>query len=109
FIFVFFLCTRCTPLSTLFPYTTLFRSSFVQKISMNRGASWRTLRTCSQRLQYCWLSILLLDYTGEDRSNPKDIESTTSSIGVFRSEEHTSELQSRFDLVCRLLLEKKKY
>src|SRR5207249_7102319 len=84
-------------------------SSFVQKISMNRGASWRTLRTCSQRLQYCWLSILLLDYTGEDRSNPKDIESTTSSIGVFRSEEHTSELQSRFDLVCRLLLEKKKY
>src|SRR5437868_13180572 len=39
---------------------------------------------------------------------PKEVESVISAIGVMRSEEHTSELQSRFDLVCRLLLEKKK-
>src|SRR6266576_2044371 len=64
---------RRRPRSTLFPYTTLFRS---RRRSRSRKR-WRRARRCS-----C---------------------STTS-----RSEEHTSELQSRRDLVCRLLLEKKK-
>src|SRR2546428_2930392 len=70
--FFFFLMIRRPPRSTLFPYTTLFRSA-------PRRA--RTLRT------------------------PRD---GPPWRGVRRSEEHTSELQSRSDLVCRLLLEKKK-
>src|SRR6266536_5417109 len=69
FLFLFFfLMIRRPPRSTLFPYTTLFRSS---------GGRWR------------W-------------STPPP------ACPAARSEEHTSELQSRVDLVCRLLLEKKK-
>src|SRR6266704_4119029 len=70
-LFFFFLMIRRPPRSTLFPYTTLFRSACCQ--------DQRSLET-------------------RGRLGP---------IGVQRSEEHTSELQSRFDLVCRLLLEKK--
>src|SRR5438067_6979687 len=69
---------RRPPRSTLFPYTTLFRSPCSPP---KRGSRWRTLRPPST--------------AGRTLSAP-------------RSEEHTSELQSRFDLVCRLLLEKKK-
>src|SRR5438067_11206490 len=69
----FFLMIRRPPRSTLFPYTTLFRSPAAP-------------RRLSRRL-------LVHEEGGACR---------------FRSEEHTSELQSRFDLVCRLLLEKKK-
>src|SRR2546422_4966646 len=68
---------RRPPRSTLFPYTTLFRSG-----------SWPT--TCS----------------GSGRGPPWSHESSPSCHA--RSEEHTSELQSRLHLVCRLLLEKKK-
>src|SRR5207249_6518826 len=67
------------PRSTLFPYTTLFRS-----ISREAGAT--------------------LSYSSRNRSQSP---SSADSISRDRSEEHTSELQSRFDLVCRLLLEKK--
>src|SRR6266516_2835436 len=71
--FVFFLMIRRPPRSTLFPYTTLFRSCARRRRLRRRGA-WRRA-------------------AGGDRP---------------RSEEHTSELQSPYDLVCRLLLEKKK-
>src|SRR5437868_10507668 len=72
---------RRPPRSTLFPYTTLFRSPA-------RGQPRRSSRSIVQR------SLL---------------ESESCRGGeLARSEEHTSELQSRFDLVCRLLLEKKK-
>src|SRR5437868_10592676 len=73
---------RRPPRSTLFPYTTLFRS-----------CTWSTTTP--------WFPL---------RSNPSSCLTTlASSCGkATRSEEHTSELQSRFDLVCRLLLEKKK-
>src|SRR5215204_6871313 len=71
--FFFFLMIRRPPRSTLFPYTTLFRSRVVRRSSIRGGdphpLDWRN---------------------------------------VARSEEHTSELQSHSDLVCRLLLEKKK-
>src|SRR5256885_13201407 len=77
---------RRPPRSTLFPYTTLFRSllSFSQQI--------RPLRILAA--SYSEFSRLLL------RRVPKSLD--------FRSEEHTSELQSPCNLVCRLLLEKKK-
>src|SRR5438874_10322050 len=71
---------RPPPRSTLFPYTTLFRSSPVRGVSSNSG--------------------------GMKRATDWPIASAAGQRN--RSEEHTSELQSRRDLVCRLLLEKKK-
>src|SRR5207249_11176629 len=72
----FFSLFRRPPRSTLFPYTTLFRS---RRARGSRGRSRRCAGRARQR-----------------------------RVRWPRSEEHTSELQSRFDLVCRLLLEKKK-
>src|SRR6266496_5617383 len=79
FFFFFFLMIRRPPRSTLFPYTTLFRSP-----------RWWRRRSATR-----------------DRG-PARPRSLRGSGRPFRSEEHTSELQSRRDLVCRLLLEKKK-
>src|SRR3712207_7132028 len=90
YVFFFFLMIRRPPRSTLFPYTTLFRSQSFEiiaskiliRVGINKGfesfhQDWRQVRIgCDDR--------------------------------VVRSEEHTSELQSRQYLVCRLLLEKKK-
>src|SRR3712207_8087889 len=78
---------RRPPRSTLFPYTTLFRS----------GARSRSSGSASAR---SWCP------TGRTGSAPSTRRATTSAGS--RSEEHTSELQSRQYLVCRLLLEKKK-
>src|SRR5207247_9286976 len=77
---LFFLMTRRPPRSTLFPYTTLFRSDL-----HSNGVATRP------------------SYLGDGsaRFEPQ-------CVCTRRSEEHTSELQSRVDLVCRLLLEKKK-
>src|SRR5207249_12282721 len=84
FFFFFFLMLRRPPRSTLFPYTTLFRSE--------------TLREAGYEILDC-------SYT--PRANALGAAATQRLLKL-RSEEHTSELQSRFDLVCRLLLEKKK-
>src|SRR3712207_9561914 len=88
---VFFLMIRRPPRSTLFPYTTLFRSN----TSPACGASWCALMTIVRR------------------ADGSPARATTFHVGRLgssaRSEEHTSELQSRQYLVCRLLLEKKKY
>src|SRR5699024_11791303 len=81
---LFFLMLPRPPRSTLFPYTTLFRSS--------AWASWRNSALSSR--------VIL---PSSATMSPAPV--LTSGL---RSEEHTSELQSRFDLVCRLLLEKKK-
>src|SRR5438067_4630288 len=92
---------RCPPRSTLFPYTTLFRSSVVW-IAHPSGPSASTARTPP------WIRP-----GGESSHGVAGIVNVVwpgpASTGLIqRSEEHTSELQSRFDLVCRLLLEKKK-
>src|SRR2546422_2038018 len=88
YFFFFFLMIRRPPRSTLFPYTTLFRSL-----------------------------VALNDPTPHDKRYDRLIEYTliirelltgASALSYDRSEEHTSELQSRLHLVCRLLLEKKK-
>src|SRR5712675_3137612 len=84
FFFFFFLMIRLPPRSTLFPYTTLFRSS---------STRWSTTRGSSRPTAV---------HTARSRSG----RATRAAGG--RSEEHTSELQSRLHLVCRLLLEKKK-
>src|SRR5437773_11083309 len=75
FFFFFFLMIRRPPRSTLFPYTTLFRSPVPDG---NGALTSRMRKRC------------------------------TPCKNEYRSEEHTSELQSHHDLVCRLLLEKKK-
>src|SRR2546430_6740537 len=75
FFFFFFLMIRRPPRSTLFPYTTLFRSPL--------GVNCRVVADARPRL-------------------------VIEEAAVERSEEHTSELQSQSNLVCRLLLEKKK-
>src|SRR5690349_24748661 len=82
----FFLLIRRPPRSTLFPYTTLFRS---RRGALNMHGS------------------LLPKYRGRAPVNWAILNGERET-GATRSEEHTSELQSRRDLVCRLLLEKKK-
>src|SRR3989442_11621211 len=75
---------RRPPRSTLFPYTTLFRSR-AKRRTLGRYAGRRS----------SWKKAIVALKEGD-------------AIQVFRSEEHTSELQSRPHIVCRLLLEKKK-
>src|SRR3712207_7419062 len=92
---------RRPPRSTLFPYTTLFRSSpstprthqpslkdALRRIEMRKGLALAALYTLTQKWSLSMIGPFLVD--------------------AGRSEEHTSELQSRQYLVCRLLLEKKK-
>src|SRR2546430_16367103 len=97
----FFLMIRRPPRSTLFPYTTLFRS---------RNSLWRQLDICGSA------TVLLLRYRdavsrdrqGRKRSAGDVVDPLGKSVEHrhhFRSEEHTSELQSQSNLVCRLLLE----
>src|SRR3712207_8426920 len=86
----FFLMIRRPPRSTLFPYTTLFRSRTLSQIP------FLGIKRFEHRLE-----------TFQCRSTPKLINNVVLCSGD-RSEEHTSELQSRQYLVCRLLLEKKK-
>src|SRR5689334_25437088 len=88
----FFLTIRRPPRSTLFPYTTLFRS---KSTSPWPGETKSQPRASSPKFK--WPPRI------ERRPFRRLIESLTC-----RSEEHTSELQSQFHLVCRLLLEKKK-
>src|SRR5690554_8022099 len=86
------------PRSTLFPYTTLFRS--------NIGNSAVTSSIAEEVEKMVWSARWGAD-TLMDLSTGKHIHETREWI--CRSEEHTSELQSRPHLVCRLLLEKKNY
>src|SRR3712207_9016209 len=88
---------RRPPRSTLFPYTTLFRSQATEN-----------KRKCTMRKEKTTPKF----ETGRICATPGAIEALeeakTSGLNLVRSEEHTSELQSRQYLVCRLLLEKKK-
>src|SRR2546429_9644377 len=94
FFFFFFLMIRRPPRSTLFPYTTLFRSVWPALPSASS--------TCCAVASCC----------SGSRSSKLDWKRALSSPDATgwpaRSEEHTSELQSRLHLVCRLLLGKKK-
>src|SRR5699024_11998964 len=92
--FLFFFRTRPPPRSTLFPYTTLFRSHVyvgcAQSLARSRGIPNHASA-----------------HNRSPRGNFRHFAARTIH-SPDRSEEHTSELQSRFDLVCRLMLEKKK-
>src|SRR5260370_22369261 len=84
---------RRPPRSTLFPYTTLFRSrsNFSCACGVHEVSKWTRPRSCAQAAV---------------ANVPA--KSVVTNVPKFRSEEHTSELQSHLNLVCRLLLEKKK-
>src|SRR5262249_61629620 len=91
----FFLLIRPPPRSTLFPYTTLFRSAFSLLVFANHwaGPRPRVIHPCH----------------GQHAQTREAFDPRQRFSGVFcRSEEHTSELQSLTNIVCRLLLEKKK-
>src|SRR5260370_29803608 len=102
-LFFFFLMIRRPPRSTLFPYTTLFRCACRGRAVLRRVLRPRVL-----------LRLAIAPYS---QSGPGSAAHPTSSCrraGAHgrcptRSEEHTSELQSHLNLVCRLLLEKKKH
>src|SRR5258707_11236105 len=99
---------RRPPRSTLFPYTTLFRSLScgVPLPATYDGASFMTNASEELRLKETLLAIGDKMKTAEGPT-PAAV-SAADLTTLFRSEEHTSELQSRQYLVCRLLLEKKK-
>src|SRR5687768_18209899 len=94
---------RRTPSSTLFPYTTLFRSYLDYAAAVaNDDEDFRT--TALDQLRDYQTD--LADFLAV--ANPNlDAAALAELLRVHRSEEHTSELQSRLHLVCRLLLEKK--
>src|SRR5207249_5408672 len=99
-LFLFFIPPR-TPRSTLFPYTTLFRSTtFIVELPILevKEEPQADRRGAHSSVPEMPRNILVVD----------DEEVIVELLNEVRSEEHTSELQSRFDLVCRLLLEKKK-
>src|SRR2546430_8416486 len=93
---------RRPPRSTLFPYTTLFRSSRIHKPDApakdEASLRWRVRLVSPSLAHYAW-----------SRAAWRVLCSSTVMVMGPRSEEHTSELQSQSNLVCRLLLEKKKY
>src|SRR2546426_5797978 len=97
---------RRPPRSTLFPYTTLFRSEAVSARKTFPIQYWRnwasfmsqTLRSTTSRSRA----------TGARSNKDSQVSRPILLVAEHRSEEHTSELQSPCNLVCRLLLEKKK-
>src|SRR3712207_7117229 len=100
---------RRPPRSTLFPYTTLFRSPLNQNsqlIRMSRGEM--ILAQVLKRDPTDEELGRLLDESPEQVRAARQMSTMEISLDAPRSEEHTSELQSRQYLVCRLLLEKKK-
>src|SRR2546422_3543095 len=88
---------RRPPRSTLFPYTTLFRSLWIRQSAERRLACARSSGESSQS-----------EHATYGRWTGLSWSATKTRTRCERSEEHTSELQSRLHLVCRLLLEKKK-
>src|SRR2546421_8751737 len=96
---------RRPPRSTLFPYTTLFRSVYVPYVDNPSRSGYYSAMSKVEILEE--LPKLTAEDRQEIRQKLNEIDGDEWLDGN-RSEEHTSELQSRSDLVCRLLLEKKK-
>src|SRR5690606_41691758 len=98
------LCTKCyaslpTPGATLFPYTTLFRSIVAARVHLLHAHHRRLVRHAPR---------MHMEHRRDRHVDIVFVELALPRAAQHRSEEHTSELQSREKLVCRLLLEKKK-
>src|SRR3712207_7899673 len=91
---------RRPPRSTLFPYTTLFRSTSIDQTKIGIRLSDIPGARC--------LKMVTISPTAPTSAATSRRVTTETQTSIPRSEEHTSELQSRQYLVCRLLLEKKK-
>src|SRR5256884_4453557 len=103
---------RRPPRSTLFPYTTLFRSHFIPTSSswVNLVERWFGELTEKAVRRGAFFSVTDLvraieEFLAAWNENPRPFVWTAKLEDILRSEEHTSELQSRLHLVCRLLLE----
>src|SRR5437016_9657732 len=96
---------RRPPRSTLFPYTTLFRSWGYRSAAERR--EWIQDHAVAN-IDYCDVHHYPRSDTDVFVDSPKDINEFIENRVAARSEEHTSELQSLTNIVCRLLLEKKK-
>src|SRR3712207_8681155 len=99
----FFLMNRRPPKFTLFPYTTLFRSA-----AMRRAGQLELVIVISYVTLFTVVGSLMLAESVREFWSTRRGRSRPARRAGERSEEHTSELQSRQYLVCRLLLEKKK-
>src|SRR5439155_18155685 len=105
----FFALSRTSPRSTLFPYTTLFRSLdalVLQAAVQQKQKNWTEAQTTlahANKVSPKDTTVLCMQGLVAIQLGQKDVATE------YRSEEHTSELQSRGHLVCRLLLEKKKH
>src|SRR5207248_11012157 len=99
-----FLVRPKPPLSNLFPYTTLFRSCLPKILLLQVGIGKQEVRA-----PFTWyaFSRLCAAAAGSPWRNSNSPRASSDRSCEGRSEEHTSELQSPYDLVCRLLLEKK--
>src|SRR5258708_30792048 len=97
----FFLMIRRPPRSTLFPYTTLFRSS--APALLHGGSATRSGPPGRDRPLH--RLVALFPHLGDERDLPAHLRKPRLGRPVDRSEDHTSELQSPDHLVCRLLLE----
>src|SRR5256885_13104016 len=92
---------RRPPRSTLFPYTTLFRSGWLAQADL--------VKLSDEDLAFIAPGVPVLEAATRWLAlGPRAVVLTRGAAGATRSEEHTSELQSPCNLVCRLLLEKQK-
>src|SRR3712207_7642081 len=100
---------RRPPRSTLFPYTTLFRSNEGKLASFLIETTAKVLAFTDPETGHPLVDLILdaAEQKGTGRWTSQNALDLGTPIPVIRSEEHTSELQSRQYLVCRLLLEKK--
>src|SRR5699024_12602789 len=96
------------PIPPLFPYTTLFRSGLDRGLVRIGGGEAVGVQSVAAQEDHLGMETAeRIDGGGTDGGTGGGAHPARQHVDV-RSEEHTSELQSRFDLVCRLLLEKKK-
>src|SRR2546427_7447827 len=101
--FFFFLMIRRPPRSTLFPYTTLFRSWGIAGASVTCSSPASRRSRLDGAIPYVGRIFVPSSFAAN-----RVLSRGERPDGLSRSEEHTSELQSQSNLVCRLLLEKKK-
>src|SRR2546427_8830562 len=98
---------RRPPRSTLFPYTPLFRSELVAREVARCAATHRHTDAAAQVGGEAVPGLAAREHELQADVREDDV-GVDRTLGTVRSEEHTSELQSQSNLVCRLLLEKKK-
>src|SRR5207247_7257744 len=105
---LYFLCLPHPPASTLFPYTTLFRSHGVRHLRRRQDFAALLSQAVSVRRRSYHDAGEIFERRRTQSAVTRACFEERRQLSHPRSEEHTSELQSRVDLVCRLLLEKKK-